>query len=293
MSRVIVFDVEHGFCAFVKSPTGRTLMIDCGRKAKFSPAIYVLQNELGGTRLTELVVSHPHDDHIEDVETISSRVEPEILYRQQYDWEQVKQAEGDYENLDRYRIWQQTYNAPAPVRDWGMAITIFRLTPVEAYAINPNNYINNSGVVVVVTITGTQFSEKFVFGADVETDGWDALLLKPGFRAAVANTHFFIVPHHGHCSGFSTALYEAMGRPILNLVSVRSGDDDVDSRYGSAEYARGLVMGSERRYSVTTRTDGSIFIDVDESGRFLIYTRDLADNDPLAAAVAAFLGGMR
>lgn len=40
--RVIIFNVEHRFCAFVKSPAGRTLLIDCGKTAKFSPIQYTV-----------------------------------------------------------------------------------------------------------------------------------------------------------------------------------------------------------------------------------------------------------
>jgi hypothetical protein len=49
MGRVILFNVQHGFCAFVKSPTGCTVMIDCGKGDEFSPAEYILAHELGDT----------------------------------------------------------------------------------------------------------------------------------------------------------------------------------------------------------------------------------------------------
>ena len=289
MSRVIVFDVEHGFCAFVKSPTGETLMIDCGRKELFSPVVYVIDNELNGTRLTQLVVTHPHDDHIEDIESVTSKLPPRILYRQRYDWEEVKESEADYDNLDHYSVWQETYSDPAPAVNWGMDIKYFRLTPGQAQALG-GNWVNNSGIVVVVTITGTKFREKFVFGADVETDGFIELLKSQAFRQAVAGADFYIASHHGHSSGFSTELYAAMGKPILNLISVTNGDEHVDPRYASSDYALGTKVDGEERYSLTTRTDGSIFIDVNDEGRFYVHVHDLDDNeDAMLSAVRAFI----
>lgn len=291
MSRVIVFDVDHGFCAFVKSPTGHTLMIDCGRKESFSPVVYVIDNELDGARLTQLIVSHPHDDHIEDIQYVTSKLPPLILLRQVYDWEKVKEGEGDYENLDHYSVWQTKYNAPAPTVDWGMDIKVFRLTPAEALALNQNNWVNNSGMVVVVTITGTtgnKFTEKFVFGADVETDGWIELLNKEDFRKTVAGADFYIPSHHGHSSGFCPELYDAMGKPYLNLISVTSGDEHVDPRYSAEDYSKGTSVNGEERYALTTRTDGSIFVDVDDEGRFSAYTVTLDDNDLIDAVVKAF-----
>lgn len=296
MSRLIVFDVDHGFCAFVKSPTGETLLIDCGRRDSFSPVVYLINHELGGAQLTQLIVTHPHDDHIEDIEYVASKLPPRILQRQVYDWQAVKEAECDYENLDHYSEWQSTYNAPAPAVDWGMDIKVFRLTPREAQALNEDNWVNNSGMVVIITITGNKFSEKFVFGADVEEDGFSELLKNQYFRKAVAGADFYIASHHGHSSGFSTELYDAMGKPFLNIISVTSGDEHVDGRYASDDYARGAQVAGEKRYSLTTRTDGSIFIDVDDEGKFRVRPITLDDNDSedaLAAAVRALLSGRR
>jgi beta-lactamase superfamily II metal-dependent hydrolase len=288
MLRVIVFDVEHGFCAFVKSPTGHTLMIDCGKTSDFSPVNYILKNELGGTvsrngyRLTKLIVTHPHDDHIEDIASLTSKLAPSILQRQRYDWEAIKEPDassGEYENLDHYAAWQTKYSEPVKDEpDWGMQIETFCLTPKDAIALDETKYVNNSSMVTIVSFKGTEFTEKFLFGADVEQAGWEALLKRASFKSAVSGTDFFIAPHHGHASGFSTALYEAMGKPILNLVSVHSRDENVDSRYSSKDYAIGVEMGGERRYMLSTRNDGSIFVDVGAEGKFGVHTQNLPAN---------------
>lgn len=295
MSRVIVFDVDHGFCTFVKSPTGQTLMIDCGRKESFSPIVYVIDHELNAAGLTKLIVTHPHDDHIEDIQYVTSKLEPRVLRHQVYDWEEVKETESDYDNLDHYSAWQGKYIFPAPAIDWGMEIKEFGLTPTKAQELNQNNWVNNSGLVVVVTIASGEFRWKFVFGADVESDGWAELLKDKNFKAAVAGADFYIASHHGHSSGFSSELYEAMGTPFLNLISVTSGDEHVDSRYSSPDYARGVKIGGEDRYSLTTRSDGSIFIDIDAAGKCQVNVYNLEDNDAdaLAAAVKVFLAGRR
>lgn len=288
MLRVIVFDVEHGFCAFVKSPTGHTLMIDCGKTEDFSPVTYILKNELGGTvarngyRLTKLIITHPHDDHIEDISNLTSKLAPSILQRQRYDWDAIKEPDSgddEYQNLDHYAAWQIKYSEPVTEEpEWGMLIDTFHLTPKEALALDETKFVNNSSIVTVVSVTGTKFAEKFLFGADVEQAGWDALLKRSVFRNAIAGTDFFVAPHHGHTSGFSTALFETMGKPILNLVSVHSRDDNLDLRYSSKDYASGVEIDGSRRYMLSTRYDGSIFVDVGSEGRFSVYTLNLPAN---------------
>lgn len=288
MLRVIIFDVEHGFSTFVKSPTGHTLMIDCGKTSDFSPVNYILKNELGGTvirnghRLTKLIVTHPHDDHIEDIANLTSKLAPSILQRQRYDWDAIKEPDaqsGEYENLDHYAVWQTKYSEPVNDEpDWGMQIETFFLTPKDSLALDDTKYVNNSSIVTVVSFEGTEFTEKFLFGADVEQAGWEALLKRASFKSAVSGTDFFIAPHHGHTSGFSTALYDAIGKPILNLVSVHSRDENVDSRYSSKDYASGVEFDGERRYMLSTRNDGSIFLDVGSDGKFSVYTQNLPAN---------------
>ena len=114
--KVVVFDVEHGASAFIRTPTNYGVLIDCGCTGKFSPALYLVEKELpsivpwDGHSLTKLIVTHPHDDHIGDVETVKEKCPPALLLRQKYDWEDVKTAECDYDNLDTYSEWQNTYN---------------------------------------------------------------------------------------------------------------------------------------------------------------------------------------
>jgi competence protein ComEC len=290
VARVILFDVEHGFCAFVKSDTGCTLMIDCGKASNFSAVDYVLASEMSGItqrngyNLTKLIITHPHDDHIEDISRVISKLPPSILLRQTYNWNGIKAPDAgasEYKNLDTYSEWQTKYSEPVSQEpNWGMNVQTFCLTPIEAKAIEEAKYVNNSSYVTVVTFIGSQHQEKFLFGADVEKAGWDALLVRnASFRIAVKDVDFFVVPHHGHASGFSTELFGAMGRrPILNLISVTSRDEHVDSRYSSAEYAIGVDKDGGKRYSFSTRNDGAIFIDVDGQGKFSLSTRRIPPN---------------
>jgi competence protein ComEC len=291
--KVVVFDVEHGASAFIRTPTNHIVLIDCGATGSFSPALYLVENELptakqwNGRALTEMIVTHPHDDHIGDVETVKEKCPPALLLRQKYDWEDVKTAECDYDNLDTYSEWQNTYNATPPVLpDFGLKLASFMLSPEEAKAIDESKYLNNSSIVTIVTVTGTLHQEKFLFGGDMESAGWEALLKQPRFREAVKGVDFDMVSHHGHESGFSEALYAAMGKPILNIVSIHNNDEHIDDRYSQEAYAKGtqIVAGGPTRRSLTTRKDGTITINVTDEGKFWLSTQCLVDNNPAKVA---------
>ena len=289
MFRAILFDVEHGFCAFLKTPTGRTILVDCGKAANFSPIKYIREHELGGVQslnerpLTELVVTHPHEDHIEDIDSVIRDFPPALLRRHKFNWDYIKTGNtgaGCYECLDKYSEWQARYDAPAVEPDFGASVQFFSLTPNEARAISSSNNstVNNSSLVVVVTVVGTQVPCKFVFGGDMEQAGWTELLKRQNFRNAVAGTCFYFASHHGHKSGFSTELLAAMGTPLLNIVSITSCDESHDDRYSSREFAQGFPVGGEWRRMLTTRTDGAVCIDVNNAGVATVTAKHLPEN---------------
>ena len=159
-----------------------------------------------------------------------------------------------------------------------MDFSYFFLTPDEAIEIDDEKFINNSSIVTVATVTGSKYTEKFLFGGDMETAGWEALLDKDNgrLRKAVKDTDFFITSHHGHKSGFSEELYKAMGKPLLNIVSIHRGDEKIDTRYSQEEYAKGIGPENNKRRCLTTRQDGSITVTVSADGKFSVTSEHLA-----------------
>ena len=289
--RVILFDVGHGFCAFLKSSTGCTLLIDCGCSETFSPIKYIRENELsdvapiGGKYLTKLIITHPHDDHIKDIDRVISELPPYLLLRAKFNWKDVKAPgsnESDYESLNTYIPWQDKYNAAPTIQpNWGqMHIRPFSLTQSLVAGADNSKAVNNSSYAVIVTFAGSKWKQKLLFGGDMETSGWESLLeANPQFKAELAGTTFYFASHHGHASGFSSALFDAMGtKPHLNLISVTTKDESVDnSRYSSN--SGGLSFGpGDVRYTLTTRTHGSIFLNTDPTGHTVVSHEHLPDN---------------
>ncbi len=282
--RVIVFDVEHGLCIFVRTPTGYAVLIDCGRSPQFSPVQHVVDYEIGQIRmhgdylLALMIVTHPHGDHVRDINSVATFLSPAILKRRKYpDWDKVRAAsrlsEQDY--VDQYVEWQEGYSRPVDsgdVPDWGMRFNYdLGLRASEAEALDSAKFVNNSSIIVTVEYAG----RKFLIGGDAETPAWEKLLQGAAFRDAVSGTDFFITPHHGHESGFCADLFSAMGKPYLNIASVHSKDEHVATQYSQQDYAIGVDFGGDTRRLLTTRTDGSVFVEVDPSGNATVRCQHL------------------
>ena len=281
--RVIVFHVDHGFCAFAKSPNGYALLIDCGATEKFSPIKYISENELSDTvqynghKLAKFILTHPHDDHLSDIERVKSLLRPGIMLRQKYDWDDVKTGDrGEYENLDTYVDLQQDYNQPVTSPpDWGMNISHGDyLTPEKAKEINENEFINNSSIPTFIEYKGY----KIVLPGDLEADAWTELFKREAFKDSIKAGNFFVTSHHGHSSGYCKEIYGYMGKPFFNIISTHSGDESVESAYSKPENAIGITHNGETRYMLSTRSDGSIVIEIYENGKVTFDCVKLTDN---------------
>jgi len=270
-TRIWVFDVEHGFAAFMRVPSGATMMIDCGRADDFSPALYIREYELNqfeqqaGYPITKLVVTHPHDDHIEDIATVIKYLQPNVIKRRRYDWEEVEsESGGDYENLRKWAAFQAGYTKTADPIDWGgLDITHWGLSIEQAKELDEAKFINNSSIITIVDANGY----KIVFPGDIEKDGWQELLGRDqDLCVALEGANIFVTSHHGHSSGYAPEVYDVMGKPDLNLSSIHHGDLDVEKAYSSPDRARGVTWQGEPRYHFTTRKDGTMLLEIDQNG---------------------------
>ena len=286
-ARVIIFNVQFGFCAFIKSPTGRTLLIDCGNTAKFSPIKHIVENEFidvadeGDYFFTKFILSHPHGDHVDDIEMLKT-YKPRILFRQgDYDWDEVKDAnsESGAEKIESYKQWQEDYKLKATKPDWGFDVYHEDyLTPKAAKEIEESKMVNNSSIPVVITFKGTQYTQQFLFPGDLEQKGWLELFKRDTFKNAIKGTTFFITSHHGHTSGFCKEIFDVMGKPLINIVSTHGGDESVDNAYSKPENAIGINFGDTVRYMLSTRRDKNICIDIEPSGYAWVNCCEFDDN---------------
>lgn len=288
--KLIIFDVEHGFCGYILTPNGYSLMVDCGARPDFSPVDYLLSNSsiyfprlFQNKQLTKLIVTHPHGDHIQDIQNLHEKLSPAFLYRTELssymkeDLDLVLREKQD-SNLKLYRekLDEAYIYKPVELPDWGVVKrTYFSLTPDEARLVDPAKVINNTSIVLLLECYG----RKILYGGDLETAGWEALIKynKKNFKEKVAGVDIFMAPHHGHKSGFSKELFDIMGKPLVNIVSKNSevGETDVHSDYSNENFSRGLILNNQVRRKLTTRNDGSIIIDIYSSGQMNFNTVNL------------------
>jgi beta-lactamase superfamily II metal-dependent hydrolase len=277
-----LFDVNHGQSAAARLPNGRWCIFDAGCSTLLSPTRYILGLEpKGNTLLTgrlvgnikpfnflKATISHLHGDHLADYRNIFLAL-PEFLKTIDYDQEYLtdvflSSARESWDTISAFCSEHGSqYGAATAIPDYGgVTIMEWGLTVSMARSIggSANSRVNNASIVTRINCDGNSI----LLCGDMETEAWDFVLNrsrdKTLWQALVVNIDVLVAPHHGHSSGYSVDLMK-MANPSVVLVSVETGDENVDTRY-SGEVVNGITVNGQPYKSITTRKNGTIHLEI-------------------------------
>jgi competence protein ComEC len=82
--KIIFYDVEHGSCTHIITPNGKHILVDVGSKANASIVSHIkhtyFRYDYYG-QIDQLIITHPHEDHIYDLPALCEHLKPKILHR--------------------------------------------------------------------------------------------------------------------------------------------------------------------------------------------------------------------
>lgn len=267
---IIFWDVQHGNATFLKTPNGKTFAIDLGVGShgsgeEFSPLKYI-HNNLGIEKLDEIIITHPHSDHIADI--LNMTTDPRWLWRPKHltddeirSANQANQTEIVNKFLELHNRFSST-TAPQeespskPENNGGVKFHLF--SPNAGARTN----INNHGLVFVVEY-GTF---KILIPGDIEPIAWSALLENNDFTSAIKGVDILVASHHGRDSGFHSDIFNHFTPKLTIISDGRFRNTSATSRY-SEKTSECMVKSrkdssQETRKCITTRNDGHIVINV-------------------------------
>lgn len=281
---MVVWDVQHGNAIYMRTPNGTNIMFDIGTGSyaegkEFSPLKY-LKSKLGTDfTLDYLVISHPHADHISDIKNMfEENLKPRVLSRPKGIDEGFIRSSNKSEDSDLIKLYlelDKTYTAPVPEHinphypqnNGGVEIQIF--FQQERGLSN----LNNHSLVAVVSYRG----QKILLPGDLEEPGWKALLEREDFREAIEGTTIYVASHHGREAGYCSDIFQLFKPDVVLVSDGRFSDTSVTDRYYNhakgAEVIYRKTNEKDIRYVVTTRSDGSIYIEIDFYGNRVIRIR--------------------
>lgn len=304
MLSVWFLDVGHGDAAFIEMPNGARMMIDCGCGADHWPSTLLKYYRVGPDNpaaipyaarrygLDNLVITHPHGDHITDLRSIRDDVGfhsltgayGSIVNRLTAD--DIDFRRRGHDAAEVFFEVVQTYSGKYDVRSdrvhAGRPLCVVDRRRFLDYRDGMD--LNELSWLVSLSIGG----QKVLFTGDMTAAGVRRILdsdKAAAFADFVLGTTILKVPHHGRSNGCSEELFAYFGRePLACVVSDEvlnernEGTSAVDWYYSRTSEAPLLVdsrLASRRVF--TTRRDGDIRLVIDDRGAIQFFTHVFDD----------------
>jgi len=258
------YDVEHGSCTHVITPNDKHFLYDIGTKSSKSICKHLKAKyfQYGG-RPDYLVITHPHIDHIADLQNLyTCGITPRVLSlpTDAFPMHQVpgdtsaqialKQKANDMNSYyDAPISWEESPLNP----DYNGGVTITRFSP-EVVG-NEKNDTNNFSIVEVLEYGGF----KIVLTGDNPSAKLQEMLKRSDFTRGVTQATILLAPHHGRDSDFCKEFVEVVN-PRLTVFSDKPIVHETQAHAAQKYYnvTRGTTWSGTPRRVFTTRNDGTI-----------------------------------
>jgi beta-lactamase superfamily II metal-dependent hydrolase len=255
--KIEIFDVEHGACIVATSPGGKRLMMDCGHNASkpWRPSVHYK-----GQHIENLVINNYDEDHVSDLVDLMASTNLAFISRNTTvsanALAHLKAENGMGNGIARLKKWMDAVEG----RPSGGTPDLDTMCHRYYYNSYPKDFDdeNNLSVLSIVECSGF----KLVYGGDMETSGWEALITRNDVRSALVGTNVFVASHHGRNSGQCQSVMDL----CMPQIVVMSDRDKQFNSQETVQWYRGRCSGinyaNGRRHVFTTRRDGNITINV-------------------------------
>ena len=268
--KIIFYDVEHGSCCHIITPNGKHILVDVGSKTDKSVVKYIVRKYFNGQtgKIDQLIITHPHEDHLYDLPNLCSLLPPKVLSRSKgaFDIVPTKNTElhrriancANQMNRDYNSPISHSYSPTNPSNNGGVDIDII-YPPVE---LTTKQDLNTFSSIIVVKYEGY----KFVLTGDnpcsilnkIMNENYDKI------RQKVENAVVLLAPHHGRTGEYCESFFKCVN-PTLTVVSDKSIVHETQIETAKLYKGSGAHLYGEDRYVLTTRSDGTIKFEIDNN----------------------------
>ena len=260
-----IFDVEHGACNVIETPTNKLIMIDCGHNSStnWRPSDWILQNSFS---ITNLTIANIDEDHVSDLENIIQYCDPDTFktnWNLSPEWiEKRKKETGGIGNgvAKLLEIMRNKYTGNGVTIDYGLERQRF------CHSTNLFDDFNNLSLVNFYFYA----SIGIVFPGDLEKAAWEEFLKDSTFRSCLSRTNIFIASHHGRKNGYCEEVFKYC-KPDIIIISDKAIEHATQMHDEYSKHASGIFFGNNLRKVLTTRKDGKIKIIINSNGKYTVY----------------------
>lgn len=294
--RLAIFDVGNASCSIISSPNKIGMMIDCGSSfSKTNPVDTYERNKYWfninpfvtsngkSYELGLLHISHPDDDHVRNAKRVIDEIPPYLVHKRKYE----EFPDGNSINADYIKLVDKRYRGSDPeIIDWGFDLNVNFQIPMKnlkSETTLANKIRNNSSIVRFIEYNST----KILYCGDMESEGWNWLIKNDSRFVQIIEkgVDILISSHHGHKSGYSSELFNIIGK-VKCIIHSKASEGNIEGTDVSSQYsdkAHGIIyqnLNDKKMYFgkvLTTRSNGDVFIKVNDKN-FNIWTSKASSN---------------
>lgn len=263
-----IFDVAHGFCAYIIADNRNVILVDCGCNPEtgFTPSSYLSRTGCSG--IERLFITNYDEDHLDDLPNLCRTLPIDVLH-----WNKSISGEELRQLKLRTGPLQPGMRALLEmIETFTTDISGFKEFSDIEISVFCNSYpsfedTNNLSLVVFLHFQGIHL----VFPGDLEKAGWRTLLQLNDFQEHLSRVNIYIASHHGRESGYCEEVFDYCNPDIIIISdeSKKFETQEVDYK----KHASGISWeGGSTRYVLTTRNDGMITISNPTGYRYFVNT---------------------
>lgn len=272
--KIIFYDVDHGSCCHIITPNKKHILVDIGSKVEESIVSLIKRKYFFNTSnvIDELIITHPHEDHIYDLPNLFQSLQPKILCRQNEAFDiNPRQNTPVHQNIaDIANAMNRQYNLPViagddvtlPENNGGVKIEIIWPKPEWT---NKDD-LNTFSCIIIITYCDCKF---------ILTGDNPASILKKmmdtnyeNIKEKIKDSDILLAPHHGRANEFCKEFFECVN-PYLTIVSDKSIVHSTQEKTSQLYKGRGATLNGKTHYVLTTRNNGTISLDVNDKSCYV------------------------
>lgn len=270
--KIIFYDVEHGSCCHIITPHNKHILVDVGSKTDSSIVKHIRNKYFNGNRrsIDELIITHPHVDHIYDLPNLMTLLPPDVLLRTPVPFE-IKPDKTNPTHADVVTVWNKInkdYNQPvafdtAPINaqvNGGVEFSI--IFPKKEWTTQDD--LNSFSSIIVIKYSGY----KFILTGDNPSSILKEMITinHENIKSEVRDATVLLAPHHGRKNEFCQEFFDCVN-PQLTVISDKLVEHNTQENSAQLYKGRGINWKyesgkEEKRYVLTTRNDGTITFEI-------------------------------
>lgn len=254
----VVLNVGHGFCGYAEAENGGLVVFDCGASStvRASTSLPQRAQRWGKPPIERLFITNYDEDHISDLPSLRSTFDIQVLHRNtSIDAQQLRtlKRQGGPISVAMESCLEMLGNFTGGPPESPPAL------PGLSWDVFWNDYgtFTDTNNISVVTFIRVGDMTVLVPG-DVERAGWEKLLERPTFQAALRGVTVFVASHHGRENGYCRQVFDYCSPRVVVFSDspVRYATQEMANTYG--QHASGMQFAGQTRYVVSTRNDGTL-----------------------------------